>query len=582
MARLDSWRSAVSGIGTHERDKRMTHHFRAHTLTYQEVRALWRCDDIAARSIELVPAECMRPGFKIRIGNEGKYGKLKDQVEQKLIDLGLDYALERIYQFERAYGGGAILMGIDDSRSVEEPVNEDNVHDVTFLTPLEPLQIYPVSFYDDPDEPLYGHPKYYQLNTVVIGGPDPVNEAEQQQAIKPIVVTRYVHHSRLIVFGGILVSQYERAANVIAPYWGDPQLIRLVEVLRDYNIAWSSAGIIATDYGQPVLTMENLMALVAKQPDKVAARMAAFELFRSSARIAVVDAKEKLERQTTPLTGLSELLSQFNARVSIASDIPLPLLMGMTGSDLGKGGESDLTLWENRIRSLENRKLTPAVRRVTGLVMKSLRKRKIPDVYGVEWGQLRHLTDLERAEARLTQMRADNLAIKSGVVWPNEIRKSRFGGEYSFETQIDESKEAPGFMAPLPAGVIPKAMSPEQVELAKQAGIPLPTDGSSPAAPASANVHAVGGYNRRAPTTAGKNPNSGGEVGGAGSRDNRSDANAVTDIRVKSAAARAAGKYKYAEALDELETSTVRAHEAAHATGDCEPDCYICAETSDA
>jgi len=125
--------------------------------------------------------------------------------------------------------------------------------------------------------------------------------------------------------------------------------------------------------------------------------------------------------------------------------------------------------------------------------MKSMRERGIPKKWSIRFNPLWQLTDAEIAEARLTQARSDSMYIKMGSVTPDEIRQSRFHGEYSFETQVEEHKPAPGFLAPLPAGVMP---------------------GSTPAAGMGPNAHSVGGYARRNPTQKGlgANASEGGDV----------------------------------------------------------------------
>jgi hypothetical protein len=133
------------------------------------------------------------------------------------------------------------------------------------------------------------------------------------------------------------------------------------------------------------------------------------------------------------------------------------------------------------------------------MIMRSLRQRKIPTTWELRWKDLEHMTVAQRAEMMLTVARADNLDVKNGTVFPNEKRMSRWAGGYSIETQIDEKKKAPGFLAPLPAGVIPKADPAggivNSIESQQMVGA---TGGAGAAA------HTVGGYVRRNPTQAGE------------------------------------------------------------------------------
>jgi hypothetical protein len=123
------------------------------------------------------------------------------------------------------------------------------------------------------------------------------------------------------------------------------------------------------------------------------------------------------------------------------------------------------------------------------MIMKSMRERGVPKKWDVKFNPLWQLTDAEIAEARLTQARTDSMYVKAGALFPDEIRNSRWKGGYSYETQIDESKKAPGFLSPLPPGVMPGST-------------PNVGGGTGPAAQGP-NAHTVGGYARRNPTSKG-------------------------------------------------------------------------------
>ncbi len=266
------------------------------------------------------------------------------------------------------------------------------------------------------------------------------------------------------------------------------------EILRDFNVAWQSAGIIVTDFSQSVYQIENLMQLVAKSPERLRARMQAVEMGRSTARAILIDTKEKFDRQSTSVTGLEGLLHQLSLRLAAAIDMPLSLLMGQAPKGLGADSEGDLRLYYDKIRSFQKREVGPVLKLLTAMVMKSMRERGIPKKWSIHFNPLWQLTDAEIAEARLTQARTDSMYIKMGAITCDEIRDSRWKGGYSFETQIDESQKAPGFLSPLPPGVMPGS---------------TPNVGGAGGKPAAQgpNAHSVGGYARRNPVAKGLGAN---------------------------------------------------------------------------
>lgn len=519
---LDGWASALTGIGRFGQDKRMDHHYEVPPLEYMEAMNLWRGDDIAARAIESVPSECFRQGYEITIGDEGSFDDLKEQVETRLQELGADEAIELAMRYERAYGGGAILLGVRDSRRLDQPLEPERVRGIDWLTVLEPIELMPWSYYTDPEAPKYGYPEFYRLNTVAMQGAlgDSASLRKTSDHVGEVI-----HESRLVLFGGIRVSRYHRVQQMVSPLWGDSILIRLVSVLRDFNIAWNSAGIIASDFAQSVITIENLKAIAARDPKKLHDRMAAIEIGRSTARAILLDTNEKYQRQSTTLTGFPDLLNGLSTRLAAAVDMPVTLLMGQSPKGLGNEGDSDVRFYYDRIKGVQTRRVGPIIRFLAGMIMKTLRQRKLPKKWGIRFNPLWQLTDGEKAEARLTQARADSMYIKMGAVTCDEIRRSRFVGEYSFETQVDENKRAPGIpYPPGPAGTAPAPGSPTYPggpdgtaggppiappppavkpgatgeESRPQATNPIPP--APPAAPGAA-AHAVAPYVRKAPAT---------------------------------------------------------------------------------
>ncbi len=164
-----------------------------------------------------------------------------------------------------------------------------------------------------------------------------------------------------------------------------------------------------------------------------------------------------------------------------------------------------MKIWLNTVRALQRRKFSPIIRRLAKMIMRSIRQRKLPKKWGIEWYELEHLNAMQQAEAELNQARTDSMNIKSGAIDPNEIRNSRWRTGFSFKTQIDASKKAPGFVVPLPAGVLPGSTPGSNGSGGKP--------GAKPGA-AALGGHTVGGYARRNPTgpALGANAKQGGDV----------------------------------------------------------------------
>jgi phage-related protein (TIGR01555 family) len=496
--RRDGWMSALTGIGTDARDKRRSHSFTSAPLSYATIASLWDQNDVTAKAIELPSQECFSEGYEIEIPGEGDYKDLKEELEDFVTGVELDYALEEVWQYKRAFGGGAALIGADDNLTLDKPLDPTRVRSVEYINVFEPLELEPVKLYSDPASKNYGKPEFFRLVPLEDTG---ASYGQAKKARPPKKGSNIVHESRLLVFRGIRASRYYVPTSEISPYWGASVIPRFYEILRDHGVAYSGAGLLATDVSQPIIAIDGLKEMVGKNEEKLRARAAAIEMSRSIARAILIDAnKERYERQTTQLSGIPELLDRLDKRLSAAIGFPLSILLNYDPVSLGKPDTGEFQQWHKIIRALQRREMTPRIKRVLNLGMRTMRQRKIPKKIELCWRDLMPLTAPQQAELELTQARTDTLQVKNGAIYPEEIRKSRWKGGWSQRTQIDEKKKAPGFMAPLPAGVLP--------------GSTPAVAGAKPGAPApqGPNAHAVSGYARRNPTQTAANPKVGGDT----------------------------------------------------------------------
>jgi len=452
QVRLDGWASAFTNLGIEGRDKRLSHTFQGSCLPYEQIAWLWAKNGLAAKAIESPSAEVFREGYELNIQDEGKYDDLKEEVEDKLEDLDVNKKIERAWQFKRAYGAGLMLLGTDDPGALDEKLDLTKVRSLDYLEVFEPIEIVPEDLYTGLQN--HGEPEYYRINTSAALD---FKKGLSGKGTRDLSRSGgRIHESRLIVFDGIKTSNFMQSTNMISPYYGGSVVDRFIDALRDCGVGYEAAGILPIDSSQPVITIEGLKEMVAKNEQKFRDRVAAIEYGRSNARLIALDAKgEKYERQTTNLSGIPDLLDRLSIKLSADIDIPLSVLFGYSPSSLGQPGEVELKLWYNKVRAIQSQDLSPVLKMIVKMIMRSLRQRKIPKKFCIDWHELERMTIPQRVEAELNMARRDSMDIKSGMASPDELRKTRYKGGYSFKTNIDESKKAPGFLAPLPTGVVP-------------------------------------------------------------------------------------------------------------------------------
>ena len=496
---FDAYVNALTGIGDWTKDKTFGGlqgglEFALVPVVSVAAEARWRGSDLGARIVETIPDEMTREGIDVVVQpgeneGKGKEAEIDEETEKldtfpnqqpplmappkeapkpievddesteiaELIEGELEQlaAMDVFWQalcYERAYGGGAILLGIDDGEEdLSKPLDEDNVSKINWLTAFQggfDGEIVAWSYYNDPRQKRYGQPEIYMIRNLgvpIAKIPAPgqsINLPKAQMSASASLVF-WVHESRLLVFNG---SPASRRAQVQMRGWGDSLFTRVDKVLADYNQTWGGVAHMMTEFSQGVLNVEGLKQALAggnksSRGNPITTRARQIQMTKSIARLMILDKDEAFTRVTATVSGVADVLQQFSLRLAAASDMPVDLLMGQGAAGGLNKGDTTIRFFYDRIESRRKKRLLPQLKRLVTLIMKSKEgplDGKEPERWTLNARALYQLTELERADLRQKQANTDHIYVQDGVVTPEEIAASRFGGsDYSTETTID-------------------------------------------------------------------------------------------------------------------------------------------------
>lgn len=382
------------------------------------------------------------------IDDEGT--EISEALGVKMDELNTIDAVLLALQYQRAYGGGAILIGADDGvQDLAEPLDEENIKAINWLNTFQggrEGEIIAWSYYRDPRAPKYGEPELYMVRNIGVPLEQPGNprggvSAPGRTAVAEAVF--WVHESRLIIFPGTPVS---RRARVQMRGWGDSVFTRVDEVLAQYSQTWSGIANLMTDFKLDVLKMSGMSEKMAggdkaSKGNPITKRARLMQQTRSIARMQVIDATEEFDRKVVSVAGVSEVLQQFALRLAAAADMPVTLLMGQAPSGLNATGSSDIRFFYDRIASWQRRVLIPRLKRLVRLIFLSKEgptQGNEPERWDIRCKSLYQLSEKEQAELRKLDSETDHNRITDGVLSPEEVAASAYGGsEYSSERTID-------------------------------------------------------------------------------------------------------------------------------------------------
>ncbi len=443
--RADGWENALTGLGVWGKDKTLGVGFTPELLSQEQAEACWRGDDVVARIVETVPNEMLRGGFNLVINNDPDASAEADEQVKKLL---LPDALLTALKYSRAYGGGGIFLGVNDGvdplgkskaagdayrARIADPIDEDRLQSIEFLNVLTPRELSPFDYYSDPLLPNYGMVKTYRLTPIY--APPGAGDTG---------TTPLVHESRILRIPGEETTRRAMLTNV-QPGWPDSILVRCLRVIANFQQAWQGVGILLSDFSFATLKIKGLAELLTMQGNSVdlTQRAAAMEGARSIARTTLIDSEEEYKRETTNVTGLSDLLERLAERLASAAQMPVSLLFGQAPGGLNASGDTDVRWFYDQVAAWQNRKLRHQIEYFARLLFLAKRTSptggKVPDDFEVRFPQLWQPSDSEAAQARYTQAQADCAYVAAGVLTPEEVAKSRFSGAaYSSETALDE------------------------------------------------------------------------------------------------------------------------------------------------
>lgn len=393
----DVWENTVTGHGT-SRDKTAYSTYASIDLTRIELDALYESWGLAWRIVDVYPSEALREGFLV----DGK-------VDEGLATLGVEAAVHEASSWSRLYGGGVIVVGINDGRELEQPAGKG---DVDFLQVYDRYRCVPTRFYGVENLPKAGKPSHYQVFDIGTSVTYSQPMAE-------------IHESRVVVFDGEQTTPYRRRAQL---GWGDPVLRRTYEVLLTHASAWSSASALLADASQGVLKIKGLLKAMATNKAALESRIADQDLHRSVLKVLALDAdSEDFTRVSTSFASVPEMLDRAAQLVSAITGIPMTVLFGISPAGMNATGQSDTQHWYDAVAAWRRSHITPQLTRLVRLCGRQ---------GAVTYPPLWQPTALEKAQIQGAHATRDVALINAQVLLPEEVAESRFSGPYDLNGDV--------------------------------------------------------------------------------------------------------------------------------------------------
>ena len=382
MERSDGFLNSVVGHGIKSKDSYANYYFTVpDRMADGLLLNLFEGNAMARKIVSLPADEATKHWMTVKEDKQGYAGKMLD-----ILNAEVHFA--DAVRWSRLYGGSAILMLINDGRTLDQPLDETNIRGIEQLRVYDRTQIWwnDAVLYEDPRNMKYGEPEYYEINP--IGG-------------MPFLV----HETRLLLFSGDPIPDIRRVAN---QGWGLPCLQGLFEEILNNQQSMKLAIAVMERKGQAILKLDGLLDVLdlGEEGEKqVKARLDLIDMARSVLNTIAIDGEDDFKIENLSISGMADLIDRFGFALSAAANIPFVILFGHNpkGSGLAQSGGTDLENWYNYVSQIQKRQIKKPLQRLIRLCMLAkdgLFKGASLDSWSVTFNPLWSPSDKEQSEAR--------------------------------------------------------------------------------------------------------------------------------------------------------------------------------------
>lgn len=420
--------NGLTGMGIAQRDKtQSTTVGTVRLLSPGELEVLYAVG-LPRRYVDAIADEVVKHHPTVKLGGD-KDEDSQDfirQFEAYLRAVGLHRAYPEAVRLQRLYGGGGIVLLIDDGQEADQPVAIDRIRGIRGMIPLSRHELIPgdFSFID------YSKPEFYRISTTQ-------KLAEDQTAS----VTQFrIHHTRVARFDGLYLPWRIRNIN---EGWGQSPLQVIWDSWRRYE---SSIGHLeaslsdASQFWHKVPGMFNMIK--GGGAPELMKRLEVNNLARSVYGGMLLDKDEEIGFVERALSNLQNATAPFVEYLQSTTGWPASILTGASPGGLGKEGRFEERVWASLCEKWQLVHCREPLEMIYSYMLASREgptKGKPPESWEVHFPSVFVETDKELAELRKLQADTDNVNVTMGALSPVEVRNNRFGGtEYSLETVLDE------------------------------------------------------------------------------------------------------------------------------------------------
>ncbi|MEJ7685635.1 MAG: phage portal protein [Variovorax sp.] len=271
----------------------------------------------------------------------------------------------------RLFGGAAIFLGTADRRP-ERAIVPGNIGrgGLKYLAVMTCKQLQAGELERDVLQPGFGKPKDFTLSSAT-------------GVVK-------IHPSRLILFPGAPLPDPETTMTQHQG-WGDSVLTAVMQAVSHSDSTMANVASLVFEAKVDVIRIPEFMAMLESNPNYpklIHERLMLAAAAKGINGMLLLDKEEEYQTKSAAFTSLPDVIDRFLQAVSGASDIPATRLLGQSPAGLSATGESDARNYYDRIQSMQELDVSPAMEISDECLIRSalgVRPREIHYIWNTLW-----------------------------------------------------------------------------------------------------------------------------------------------------------------------------------------------------
>ena len=302
----------------------------------------------------------------------------KIEAEEKRLNLSGKVLEARVKA--RLWGGAAIHIGTGD-QNLAEPldVNRVGLSGIRHLTVLSRRQLSVGEIERDVESEFYGRPKIYNLTA----------------GDKAMVA---IHPSRLVIFTGNAHPDADLVGGAEFG-WGDSVLLAVMDAIKQADGTSANIASLVFEAKIDIIRVPGFMEQIndAAYRARMLERFALANAAKGINGTLILDKEEEYQSKSASFATLPDVLDRFLQIVSGAADIPATRLLGQAPAGMNATGASDMKNYHDRLSSMQELEMTPAMYRLDECIIRSALGARDPAIH-YRWTPLEQMSERERVE----------------------------------------------------------------------------------------------------------------------------------------------------------------------------------------